>query len=119
MSAPIFSREKCPAYFDFRFLGIITIKPCRPDNLVGGVIDHDKRAAGFKRFSEEHPEYVCLVTIALRMLFPNQRIRCDSKKIVPIFRPERPQFENRSCEKRLKLKRRWIRGLVWHTLAIC
>jgi hypothetical protein len=52
----------------------------------------DKRPTGFHRLSEEDFEYIFLIAIALRMLFPDERGGCDSKKIVPIFRCERAKL---------------------------
>jgi hypothetical protein len=56
-------------------------------------IHDDKGPAGFHCFSEEEFEYVFLVPIALRMLFPDERIRRDGKKIVPIVSRERAKLD--------------------------
>jgi len=51
----------------------------------------DEGPAAFECISKEDLEYIFLVAIALRMLFPDERVGRDEKKIVPIFRRERPK----------------------------
>ena len=86
--APVLSCEECPSNFDFRSLRIVTIKPTRSDHLLTLFIYYHKRAAGFQRFTEEDFEHLFFVAIVLWMLFPDERVGRDCKKIVPIFRPE-------------------------------
>ncbi len=49
----------------------------------------DEGPAAFQRPSEEDFEYIFFVAIALRMLFPDERVGRDGKKIVPIVGRER------------------------------
>ena len=60
----------------------------RSDDLLSLRVNHDKRSAGFERVFEENLEYIFLVTVVLRMLFPDERVGRDGKKVVPIFRPQ-------------------------------
>jgi hypothetical protein len=57
------------------------------------LIDQDKSPARFQRFSEKDFEYIFLVAVALWMVFPDERVRCNDKEIGPIFRPERPKLD--------------------------
>ncbi|HEV2717670.1 MAG TPA: hypothetical protein VGU64_20550, partial [Terriglobales bacterium] len=63
------------------------------DDLWTLLVDHDEGPARFQSLSEENFEYVFLISIALRMLFPDERVGRDGKKIVPIFRPERAKLD--------------------------
>src|SRR5438876_2601296 len=92
-TAPEFSRQKRPSDFNLGFLWIITVESRRSDDVLRLCVDYDKRSAGFQRFSEKNLKYLILVSIALRMLFPDERVRRDGKKIVPVFRCERPKFD--------------------------
>ena len=56
-------------------------------------IDHDKCSSGFQRFLKEDFEDIFFITVTLRMLFPDERIGRNSKKIIPIFRPERTKLD--------------------------
>lgn len=76
----------------------------RSDDFLGFSIDHDKRSSGFQSAFEEDFEYFFLVAIALRMLFPDQRIRCDCKQVIPIFGPERAKLDQFAFQMRLKIK---------------
>ena len=53
----------------------------------------DKGPAAFHRLSEEDFEYIFFIAIALRMLFPDERIGRDGKKIGPIVRRERAKLD--------------------------
>jgi len=69
------------------------MKPRGSDDLLTLLIYYDKRPAAFHCLSEEDFEYIFLVAIALRVLFPDKRIGRDGKKIVPIFRRERAKLD--------------------------
>jgi hypothetical protein len=53
----------------------------------------DKRSTAFDRLSEEDFKYIVLVAIALGMLFPDERIGRDGKKIIPVVRRERAKLD--------------------------
>ena len=65
----------------------------RSDDLLTLLIYHDKRPTRFQGFFEEDSEHVFFIAVALGMLFPDERVRRDGKKIVPIFRPERAKLD--------------------------
>src|SRR4029077_238961 len=90
---------------DFRFLRIVTVIPRGSDNSFALRVYHNKRSARFERTFEENFEYVFLVAITLRMLFPDQRVRRDSKKIVPIFWGKRAKFDQFTFQMWLKVKK--------------
>src|SRR6266480_2267852 len=90
--APIFSRQKGPSNFNLRFLRVVTMKPGGSDDLLTLRIYDHKGPTAFQRLSEEDFEYIFFVAIALRMLFPDERVGRDGKKIVPIFRRERAKL---------------------------
>jgi len=92
-SAPIFSRQKRPSNFNLRFLWGVTIEPRGPDDLLTPRIYNDKRPAAFQGLSEEDFKYIVLVAIALGMLFLDERIGRDGKKVVPIFGRERAKLD--------------------------
>ncbi len=52
----------------------------------------DKGPAGFHCLPEEDFEYIFFIAIAVRMLFPDERVGRDGKKIVPVFRRERAKL---------------------------
>lgn len=103
-AAPVFSREKRPSNFDLGFLLIVPVEPCRPDDLLNLPINDDERTAAFQGLFEENFEYVFSVTIVLRMLFPDERIRRDREQFVPIVRRERPQFDQFAFQMWLKIE---------------
>src|SRR5438046_1526368 len=79
--APLISRQKGPSNFNLRFFRSITVEPSGPDDLLVLPIYDDKGPAGFHRLSEENFEHIFFIAITLRMLFPNQRVGRDGKKI--------------------------------------
>ena len=89
---------------NLRSLGVVAIEPRGSDDLLTLCIYDDKGSAAFQRFSEEDFEYILLVTIALRMLFPDERVGRDGKKIVPVFRPERAKLDELTFQVWLKIK---------------
>ncbi len=52
----------------------------------------DKGPAALQRLSEEDFEYIFFIAIALRMLFPDEPVGRDGKKIGPIVRRERAKL---------------------------
>ena len=91
-STPIFSRQKRPSNLNLRlFLGV-TVKSSTSNDLLTLLIDNDKGSTAFERLSEEDFEYTFFIAIALRMLFPDERVGRDGEKIVPIFRCERAKL---------------------------
>jgi len=68
------------------------------------VVDHDKRSARFHGLYEEDFEHSFLVAVALRMLFPDERVRCDGEKSVPIFRRERTKLHELAFQMWPKIK---------------
>ena len=50
-------------------------------------------------------ENLFFVTIAGRMLLPNQRVRSHCEQVFPIFRSKRPNFKKIANEVRLQFKR--------------
>src|SRR5439155_3872227 len=116
-AGPVFSRQKRPSNFDLRFLRIIPVEPRRPDDSLILFIDHNERATGFQCIFEENSEHIFPVTIALRMLLPNERIRRDRKKLAPIVRRQRPQLDQFAFQVWLKIKRHCICGFA--TLSDC
>ena len=91
--APIISREKRPPNFNLGFFRVVTIEPGRSDDLLILSVDDHERPAGFQCLAEEDSENIFLVTIALRMLFPDERFGRDGKKIVPIFQRQRAKLD--------------------------
>jgi len=69
------------------------MKPGGSNDLLSLLIYDDKGPAAFQRLSEEDFEYIFLVAIALRMLFPDERIGRDGKKIIPVVRRERAKLD--------------------------
>ena len=69
------------------------MKPRGSDDLSSLLIYDYKGPAAFQRLFEEGFEYIFLVAIALRMLFPDERVGRDGKKIVPIFRRQRSKLD--------------------------
>ena len=53
----------------------------------------DEGPAAFECISKEDLEYIFLVAIALRMLFPDERVGRDGEKIVPVFRRKRAKLD--------------------------
>src|SRR5438477_12065858 len=90
--APIISRQKGPSNFNLRFLRVVAMEPGGSNDLLSLLIYDDKGPAAFQRLSEEGFEYIFLVTIALRMLLPDEPVGRDGKKVVPVFRPERTKL---------------------------
>lgn len=80
------------------------MKPRGPNDLLALLIYYDKGPTRFQRLSEEDFEYIFFVAISLRMLFPDERVGRDGKKIVPIFRLERPKLYEFAFQMRLKVK---------------
>jgi len=68
------------------------MKPSGSDDLLTLLIYYDKGPAALHRFSEEAFEDIFFIAIALGMLFPDERIGRDGKKIVPIVRSERTKL---------------------------
>ncbi len=62
------------------------------DLLILGIYD-DKGAPALQRLSEEGFEYIFFIAIALRMLFPDERVGRDGKKIVPVFGRQRAKLD--------------------------
>jgi hypothetical protein len=58
----------------------------------------------FQGLSEEKFEYIFFIAIAFRMLFPDERIGRDRKKIAPIFRRERAKLDEFAFQIWLKIK---------------
>ena len=69
------------------------MKPGGSDDLLSLLIYDDKGSAGFERSTEIRFEDIFFITIALRVLFPNQWIGRDSKKIGPIVRRDRAKLD--------------------------
>ena len=69
------------------------MKSRRSDDLLTLRIYDDKGPAAFERLSEERFEYIFFVAIALRMLFPDERVGRDGKEVGPIFRRERTKLD--------------------------
>ncbi len=69
------------------------MKPGGSDDLSSLLIYDYKGPAGFHCFSEEEFEYIFFIAVALRMLFPDERVGRDGKKIVPIVRRERAKLD--------------------------
>jgi len=69
------------------------MKPGGPDDLLTLRIYNDKSPAAFQCLSEEELEDIFLVAIALRMLFPDERVGRDGEKIVPVFRRKRAKLD--------------------------
>jgi hypothetical protein len=63
-----------------------------------------ERSSGFQRFTEELSEYFFLVAIGYRVLFPDKRIRRDSKQFLPIGWTKRPELNQISGEVRLQFE---------------
>ena len=75
--------NKGPADFHFAPRFIASIKSRRTDDLSVLSINRNQ-SARFQRVPEELPEYILAVTIAIRMLLPNQRIGSYSVKLSKI-----------------------------------
>ena len=69
------------------------MKPGGSDDLLTLRIYDDKRPTAFQRLSEEDFKYIFLIAIALRMLFPDERIGRDGKKIVPVDGRQRSKLD--------------------------
>ena len=69
------------------------MKPGGADDLLTLLIYYDERPAAFQRLSEEGFEYIFFIAIALRVLFPDERVGRDEKKIGPIVRRERANLD--------------------------
>jgi len=69
------------------------MKPGGSDDLLTRRIYDDKSPAAFHRLSEEGFKYIFFIAIALRMLFPDERVGRDGKKIVPVFERERAKLD--------------------------
>ena len=82
----------------------MTVKSRGPYDLLALLIYYDKGPARFQRLSEEDFEYIFFVAISLRMLFPDERIGRDGKKMVPVFRPKRAKLDEFAFQMRLKSK---------------
>ena len=54
-------------------------------------INRDQRSAGFQSVGEKLLENYFLIAIAVRMLFPNERIGRDGIQLLKIFRSKRPE----------------------------
>src|SRR5205085_9314696 len=90
--APISSCQKRPSNFNLRFFRVVTMKPGGSDDLLSLLIYDYKGPAAVYRLFEEGLKYIFFVAIALRMLFPDERIGRNGKQIVPIIGPERAKL---------------------------
>src|SRR2546422_11236414 len=93
MPAPITPRQKCPSNFNFGFFRVVTIKTRGSNDLLSYFIQYNKGSTGFQGLPKKDFEHVFFIAIARRMLFPYERVGCDSKKIAPIFRLERAKLD--------------------------
>jgi hypothetical protein len=67
-----------------------------PDYPVGHRVAGQQSATGFKSLPKELSEHVFPVTVPVRVLFPNERIRGNGIKIVEVLGPQRPELDTLS-----------------------
>src|SRR5204862_3073874 len=74
------------------------------DDAPGATVDDGEGSARFERLAKEFLEDILLIAVSRGMLFPDRRIRRHRVQIVKIFRSERPELEERACQRRLKFE---------------
>ena len=80
------------------------MKPGGSDDLLSLLIYNDKGSAAFHCFPEEEFKYIFFIAIALRMLFPDERVGRDGKKIIPVFSRERAKLDEFAFQMWLKIE---------------
>ena len=73
------------------------------DSLILGIYD-DKGPAAVHCFFEEAFEYIFFIAIALWMLFPDEGVGRDGKKIIPVFSRERAKLDEFAFQMWLKIE---------------
>ena len=104
LSAPMRAGKKGPTDFNFSFLEVQSEVPRRTDSPLSLPVDDNKGTPRFQRLPEKLVEHLFLVTIAGRMLLPNQRVRSHCEQAIPIIRPKRPKLKKVANEVRLQLE---------------
>ena len=56
-------------------------------------VEGDKRAAGLHRLAKEGFEHLFLVAVAVRVLFPDERIARDGEQVGEVVLAQWPEFE--------------------------
>ena len=95
-AAPVRSCQEGPTDFHFAPLLVVTVISGRPDYPVCHRVAGQQSAAGFKSLAKEFFEHVFPVTVPVRVLFPNERIRGNGIKIVEVLGPQRPELNTLS-----------------------
>src|SRR5205823_5330695 len=67
-------------------------------------VNNHEPPARFHRLPEELPKRLLPVSIAGRVLLPDQRIRSDEKQFIPIPRPKRSKLQRLADQLRLQFK---------------
>ncbi len=96
--------QKRPTDFDLVFLFVISVESRRSDDFPSGRVDGDQRTAGFQRVAEVVFKNLSLVTVADRMLFPNQRIGSGREKFIEIFRSKGSKREELAFQNGLEVE---------------
>ena len=103
--SPVGPREEGPADLDLPACGVVRVKAGRSDDAASLRIQREQRAARGDRFVEERPEDGRPIAIRRRVLFPDQRIRCDREERLEVFSPKRPELEKVSLQCGLEIER--------------
>lgn len=92
-AAPVRPGKERPADLDLIPLLVIAVVSRGPDDPVDFAVNDDQRAVGIQGVLKEALENLFLVSIFVRVLFPDERVCGDGIQVSKIFLAERSEFE--------------------------
>jgi len=103
-AAPVRPGKERPADLDLIPLLVIAVVSRGPDDLVVVAVNDGQRALGIQGVLKEALENLFLVSIFVRVLFPDERVCGDGIHVSKIFLAERSEFEESALQTRLEVK---------------